>query len=427
MNISSFIFSVMRASQQFFSVHPLLSLGLLLLVGYFCAKLASLIKLPGVTGFMISGIVLGQSGLGIVSATISNDLSVVTEITLGIIALTIGGEFYWTKLKTMGKGVVIITLLQIVAAFVATTLGLFLFRMELPFAMLLGAIATATAPAATVAIVQSMNATGKFVDYLYGVVALDDAGAVIVFGIVFAITSALIGPEAAHNAGSLLNAETLLIIGEALLEVVISIVVGIISGFIIHLLVRNKRTPGEILILSLGMLFLNIGMVPIFHLSLILTNMAAGAVIINLGARNHRIFHIIEPITPPLYALFFVLAGTAIDLSVLSDSRILILGLVYIIFRAVGKTGGVFLGAVLSKTPPGITRYLGLCMLPQGGVEIGLILAIQASALGAYLMQTRGEILSDLLNIILIAVFINGVIGPLISKFALIKGLEMEE
>jgi len=174
------------------------------------------------------------------------------------------------------------------------------------------------------------------------------------------------------------------------------------------------------------MLFLAIGLVPLLHLSLILTNMAAGAVIINLGARNHRIFHIIEPLTPPLYALFFVLAGTSINLSALSDSRVLILGLVYIVFRAIGKVGGVSLGAALAKSPPGIKRYLGLCMLPQGGVEIGLTLVIQASALGAYLAQTQGEAFNVFMNVILIAVFVNGVVGPPIAKFALIKGLKKE-
>ncbi len=426
MDVMSILMQFMRASQTFFIQHVLLNVGLLLLVGYAFAKLAASITLPEVTGFMIAGIILGQSVFGIVPAEISRNLSLITEITLGIIALTIGGEFYWVKLKKIGSGVLLITVIQISAALFSTTLGLVLFRMELPYALLLGAIATATAPAATVAIVQGMNASGKFVDYLYGVVALDDAGAVIVFGLVFAITSAIIGPEAAHSTASVLNPETLLIILEAILEVALSIVLGAFAGLLIHILVRKKQKKSEILILSLGLLFLTIGITVIFHLSLILTNMAAGAVIINLGARNHRIFHIIEPLTPPLYALFFVLAGTAIDLSVLANPRILTLGLVYIIFRAIGKSGGTALGAALSKSPKHVTRYLGLCMLPQGGVEIGLILAIQASPIGEYLILTQPQVLSDLLNIVLISIFINGVVGPPISKRALVKQSEGE-
>ena len=426
MNISSLLSSFLVNLQDFFAQHLLLSIGLLLLVGYFFAKLAALCKLPEITGFIISGIVLGESGLGLLSHHTGSDLSLITEITLGLIALTIGGEFYWVKLKSMGKGIFLITLVQLVTAFLTTTLGLFLFKMELPFAMLLGAIATATAPAATVAIVQSLNATGKFVDYLYGVVALDDAGAVIIFGIVFAVVSAVAGPGAAQSA-AMGGGETLLIIGEALFEVVASVALGVFSGFLIHSLVRKNRKQNDILIISIGLVFLTIGTTTVFHLSPLLTNMAAGAALINLGARNHRIFHILEPLTPPMYALFFVLAGTELDLSVLADTRVLILGLVYIAFRAVGKYGGVVLGARLSRASPGITRYLGLCMLPQAGVAIGLTLIIQTSPFGEYLSQTQGQVLSDILNIVLISVFINEIFGPPISKTALVKGLEMEE
>ena len=427
MDVLSLLASLMNNVQAFIAQHLLLSIGVLLLVGYLLAKLAALVHLPEITGFIVSGILLGQSGISILPQNIGGDLSLVTEITLGFIALTIGGEFYWVKLKSMGKGVFTITFFQIIAVFAITTVGLVLFKMDLLYALLLGAIATATDATATVAIVQSMNATGKFVDYLYGVVALDDAGAVVIFGVVFAIVSALAGPEAATATANALNSETLHIIGESLLEVVISIALGILSGLLIHILVRKNRKQNETLIITLGIVTLTIGTATVAHLSPLLTNMAAGAAIINLGAKNHRIFHILEPLTPPIYALFFVLAGTQLDLSVLADTRILILGLIYIGFRAIGKYGGVFFGALAAKSPRNITRYLGLCMIPQAGVPIGLILMIQASPLGQYLAQHQVHLLNDLLNLVLISVFINEVFGPPISKFALVKGLELEE
>ncbi len=415
------------AVQSFFSHHMLLSIGLLLLTGFFLAKLAGKARLPEVTGFIIAGILLGESVLGFVPHHVAAEMSLITEVALGLIALTIGGEFYWVKLKTMGRGVVIITVIQIIAAFLTTTLGLWLFRMELPYAMLLGAISTATAPAATVAIVQSLNATGKFVDYLYGVVALDDAGAVIIFGVVFAVVSAVAGPQAADALMEAHAGGTLMIIGEALFEVAASVLLGILSGYLIHSLVRKNRKPNEIMIITLGVAFFTIGGASAFHLSPLLTNMAAGAVIINLGARNHRIFHIIEPLTPPIYALFFVLAGTELNLSILADTRVLLLGLVYIAFRSVGKYGGVFLGAKIAKSPRSIQRYLGLCMLPQAGVAIGLTLMIQASPFGHYLLENNPAILDDILNIVLISVFVNELAGPPISKHALVRGLELEE
>ena len=362
----SLLSSLMLTLRNFFAEHLLLSIALLLLVGYICAKLAALAKLPEITGFIISGILLGQSGLALVSPDIGSELSLVTEITLGLIALTIGGEFYWVKLKRMGKGVFLITFMQILSTLVFATLGLVLLQMQLPYAILLGAIATATDATATVAIVQGMNATGKFVDYLYGIVALDDAGAVIIFGIIFAIVSAIAGPAMVDSSAAF-STETLLIIGEALFEVIASIGIGAVSGFLIHGIVRKKRKQNEILLISIGFVFLTIGIASVFHLSALLTNMAAGAVIINLGARNHRIFHILEPLTPPIYALFFVLAGTALNLAILADTRVLLLGLVYIAFRAIGKYGGVSLGALLSKSPPGVIRYMGPCMIPQAG------------------------------------------------------------
>ncbi|AHC13545.1 cation:proton antiporter [Salinispira pacifica] len=420
--------------QLFFTHHMLMSVGLLLLSGYFLARLASRVKLPEVTGFIIAGLVMGESILGFVPHHVSSDMSLVTEVALGLIALTIGGEFYWVKLKSMGPGVVIITLIQIFAAFISTTLGLYLFNMELPYAMILGAIATATAPAATVAIVQSLNASGKFVDYLYGVVALDDAGAVIVFGVVFALVGGIIDPqaaqgvvqsasEAAHGGGH----GTGRVILHALMEVVMSVGTGALAGYILHLLVRKKRKPNEIMIISLGVVFFTIGLAVAFNLSPLLTNMAAGAVIINLGARNHRIFHILEPLTPPIYALFFVLAGSELDLSILGDPRVVLLGSVYILFRALGKYGGVWVGAKIARSPRGISEYLGLCMLPQAGVAIGLTLMVQASPLGQQLMAHNPAILSDMINIVLISVFINELFGPPLSKFALVRGLELEE
>lgn len=295
MFIESFI-----AFRDLLSQHVLFTIGIMLVMGYFIGILAEKVKLPEITGFIVAGLIMGSSVTGIIPVHMEESLKVVTEVALGLIALTIGGEFYWVKLKRMGKEVVIITVVQIVATFAVVSAGLFIFRMPLPFALLLGAIASATAPAATVAIVQSLRASGMFVDYLYGIVALDDAGCVILFGIVFAVAAGMLGEgsaEATSHGG-------LAVVGHAFLEVLLSLLVGVVSGISVHFSTWKKKNTNEIMIITIGMVFLFTAVAVVFKLSPLLANMAAGAVIINLSPKNHRIFRALEPITPPLYALF---------------------------------------------------------------------------------------------------------------------------
>lgn len=399
------------------SNHALFTLGMLLLFGYLIGKLVSRVKLPEITGFIIAGLLMGDSVTGIVPHHMGENLKIITEVALGLIALTIGGEFYWVKLKRVGKEVVIITLVQLFASFLAVAVGMSLFGLALPYALMLGAIASATAPAATVAIVQSLRATGLFVDYLYGVVALDDAGAVILFGVVFAVASSLLGGSADHSAG--------IVIFHALSEVFFSLLVGVIAGYLIHRITRKKGS-NEIMIITLGFVFLATAAAIVFKLSPLLTNMAAGAVIINLSPSNHRLFRILEPLTPPIYALFFVIAGTELQPGILVQSEILILGGVYILTRALGKYFGVYFGSIVGRVRGNIRRYLGYCMLPQAGVAIGLVLMIQASPLASHLPPSEVAIIDTMVNIILLSVFVNELIGPPISKYALIKGNELE-
>jgi Kef-type K+ transport system membrane component KefB len=401
------------------SHHALFTIGILLVAGYYVGKLAGKVGLPEITGFIVAGLFLGDTVTGVVPHHMQEGLKIVTDVALGLIALTIGGEFYWVKLKRMGKEVVLMTAVQIFLAFVLVSAGMIVVGMDLPFALMLGAIASATAPAATVAIVQSLRARGKFIDYLYGIVALDDAGAVVLFGVVFAMASAMLGGGGAHGG-------PLIVISHAVLEVVVSLVIGGISGFLIHAGTRRNKGRNEILIITLGIIFLSTAIAIIFHLSPLLMNMAAGAVLINLSARNHRIFRILEPLTPPIYALFFVIAGTELDPGILLRPEILLAGSVYILSRAVGKYGGVYLGAVFGGVGSPIRQNLGFCMLPQAGVAIGLVLLIQASPLLDNLAPAQMQVVDNMVNIILLSVFINELIGPPLSRHAIIKGNEME-
>ena len=425
------VLSELMILRDYMSNHGLFSTGMLLILGYFLGKLVARAKLPEITGYIIAGLILGDAVLGIVHHKMSESLQIVTDVALGLIALTIGGEFSLSKLKRMGNEVIILTVAQILLTFAAVTIGLRVFRLPLPFAMLLGAIATATAPAATVAIVQSLRAHGPFVDRLYGIVALDDAGAVIIFGVVFAVVSGIFGAgetvgsaagAAAHGAGGSVR-----MIWSAVKEILLSILMGGAAGWIIHALSRKKNHTGELMIISLGWIFVLTAISIVFHLSPLLSNMAAGTVLINLSPGNHRIFRNIEPLTPPIYALFFAIAGTELNPSVFLEGDILILGLVFIVSRGLGKILGVYGGAVIARSKPSVRKYLGFCMLPQAGVAIGLVLMIQASPIVAALGPEQRAIIFMMVNIILLSVFFNELFGPPISKAAIVRALERED
>jgi Kef-type K+ transport system membrane component KefB len=403
------------ALRDLLNQHPLFALGILLVIGYLIGKLAGKVGLPEITGFIVAGLLIGDSVSGIVPRHMGEDLQLVTEMALGLIALTIGGEFYWAKLKRLGSAIAVITLVQLIASFLAVTGVLYLLSMPLPFSLLMGAIASATAPAATVAIVQALRVKGPFVDYLYGVVALDDAGAVMLFGLAMAAASAFLsgGTGGGHGGAVVLHAFS---------EVGLSVTLGLVAGFLIHLSAFRRRNENEILILTLGILFLSTAFAIVFELSPLLANMAAGAVVINLRADNHRIFHIIRPLTPPIYALFFVIAGTELRPEIVTQLDVLILGGAYIAARAFGKYFGVVLGARLSRAPERIRRYLGLCMFPQAGVAIGLVLLVEASPLLAGLTGEYGQIVETMVSIVLLSVFVNELVGPPLSKYALVRG-----
>ncbi len=427
------ILSDLTDLRNIMSQHGLFSTGMLLILGYFLGKLMARIHLPEITGYIIAGLILGDAALGIIHQEMSESLQIVTDVALGLIALTIGGEFSMSKLKRMGSEVVIITLAQVLLTLITVTLALWLFKLPLPFAMMLGALATATAPAATVAIVQSLRAHGPFVDRLYGIVALDDAGAVIIFGIVFAVVSGILTSDTIAGAAvgeavvsTIHKGGGFAIIFGAFKEILLSILMGGVAGWIIHALARNKKNTGELMIISLGWIFLLTAISLVFHLSAILANMAAGMVLINLSPRNHRVFRNLEPLTPPMYALFFAIAGTELNPAIFLKGDILILGLVFIFARAAGKILGVWSGAVLAKSKNNVRKYLGFCMLPQAGVAIGLVLMIQASPVVATLGPAQKDIITMMVNIILLSVFFNELVGPPVSKMAIVKALDME-
>jgi len=399
-----------------FNDHVVFSVGILLIIGYFAGKLAEKIRLPAITGYLFTGLLLGDSVTGIIHTEMTETLRTITDVALGIIAVTIGSEFGLRKLKRLGRGIVIITVIQILFTFAAVSLALYLFHLPLISALLLGAIASATAPAATVIIIHSLKARGDFVDTLYGVVALDDMGCVILFAGVFSFATGMMGAETHSFMTSM---------GHASGEILFSLGLGVMEGVLLHLLTRKTKRENEMLIITLGVIFIFTAVSLSLHLSLLLCNMAAGAIVINISHRRNKMFRVIKPITPPLYAAFFAIAGTEIDLKVLLNPWILGIGSVYILARAAGKYSGVWVGTKVAGISPRVGKYLGLCMLPQAGVAIGLILLINASPA---LLHASSEIKANiaiLTNIVLFGVAINELVGPPLSKFAIIRGADL--
>ena len=395
--------------------HPLLSLGVLILAGYLLGRLCQALRLPTITGYIVAGLLLSHSVSGIIDRGTVGSLGPFTEVALGFIALTIGGEFQLAKLRRTGSKILIITLFEAVLAalVVALALGLLL---PFSYALLLGAIAAATAPAATVVIVRELRARGEFIDYLFGVVAFDDAVSVLLFSIGFAAVTPLL----AGAGGS--GAQVLAALGGGLAEIGLSAVAGALAALAMHAAAGGRKRAGEVLLITLGVLFLTTALVTALGLSALIANMVAGFLLVNLAPRNRRIFASFEPLTPPVFALFFILAGAELDLGVFSRGLVVLLGVVYLAARFGGKAAGVTLGALLVRAPTAVRRYLSFCLFPQAGVAIGLALVVQSSPLFSAAPEAVREMLRMLVNVVLLSVFVNELIGPLISRYGILRG-----
>ena len=395
---------------------PLLSLGVLILAGYVFGRLCQLLRLPTITGYIVAGLLVSDSVAGIVDHHTVASLAPITEVALSFIAITIGGEFHFAKLRRTGGKILTITLFEALfaAAMVSVVLGFLL--LPFSYALLLGAIAAATAPAATVVIVRDLRARGEFVDYLFGVVAFDDAASVLLFSIGFAVVTPLLMGGAADGAGILAA------FGHGLAEIGLSALAGIVAALLIHAAAGRGRPENEVLIITLGVLFAATALVLLLHLSALIANMCAGVMLVNLAPRNRRVFAALEPITAPVFALFFILAGAELDLSVVGQGLVVVLGLVYLAARFAGKMAGVTLGSLAVNAPANVRRYLGYCLFPQAGVAIGLAMVVQGSSLFADAPGEVREMLRLLTNVVLFSVFVNELIGPLISRYGILRG-----
>ena len=406
----------------------LFSLSIALFSGLLLSRLAKVLKLPAVTAYLVAGVLIGPfclgafgvEGLGFISLENVESYSIISDVALGFIAFSIGNEFRLKDLKQIGKQATVIGIFQAVFTTIIVDMALiglhFIMpdKLPLPAAIILGAVASATAPAATLMVVKQYKAKGPVTQTLLPVVALDDAVGLILFAISFGIAEAIIAGEI-----SLIS-----IIIEPLLEVVLSIALGALMGLIFTFIERFFHSRSKRLAVSVAFVFLtvaismlkfNIGGVHVAFSSL-LSCMMLGTIFCNICDFSAELMDRLDRWTAPMYVLFFVLSGAELDLKVFKDYTVVIIGLVYIVFRCAGKYYGARLSADMSGADPNVRKYLGITLFPQAGVALGM--AMKAMELGSI-----GDIVS---NIVLFSVLIYEIVGPFLTKIALTKAGDID-
>lgn len=409
-------------------MNTLLSVSFALLAGLIMTRFFKPLKLPSVTAYLIAGVLigpycigaLGLNGVGFNSAEAVGSLSLVSEVALGFIAFSIGNEFRLNELKKTGRQALVIGILQALAATFMVDLVLYIIHLMMPDkftlsqVITLGAIATATAPAATLMVVRQYKAHGPLTKLLLPIVALDDAVGLIVFAVSFGIAKTLV-------SGSV---DLISIIVNPLVEIACSLLLGAVMGWILTQLEKLFNSNTNRLNLTIGVVFLtaslsmmefSIGLVHV-QFSSLLTCMMLGTVFCNICPLSADLMTASDKWTSPLFALFFVISGAELELSVFTQISIVLIGVAYIISRSAGKYIGTFLSAKLTKCSPQICKYLGITLLPQAGVALGM--CTTAMQLG-----TEGALIR---NITLFAVLVYELVGPLFTRMALTAAGEIK-
>jgi len=393
-------------------------LGLIFGISFLNRRFALKFKIPEVTGYVLLGVVLGKSLLNILDIETVEQFHYLSSIALGIIAFSIGIELKWKIIKKLGKSIIYIVILESMGAFIIVFISLeLIFKMDIYMAILLGSVASATAPAATVAVIRQYKAKGSLTSTILAVVGIDDAAALIIYVIASNFSKSLILGNKVDIAK---------IIQTAVIAIIFSIIIGIIFALIYILLLKKIRDSISIQILLVGFIILLLGICEYFQISELLAIMVFGATITNLSpVITKKSEAITEFFTPIFLAVFFILGGAHLDISVVN--KIGLMGLVYFIARSIGKIGGASLGAKLGKAPEKIQKYIGFALLPQVGVALALALSIKKDFSLPIYGQKGKEVAIIVINILLFTTIITEVIGPFLTKYVLQKSGEIKK
>ena len=405
----------------------LITLAFSVMAGLLMSRAAKVVNLPSVTAYLIAGLCIGPfllgrlgiKGIGFSSLEYVDSFSIISQAALGFIAFEIGNEFRLKDLKSMGKSAITIGILQAVITTIIVDIALILLHFVAPSlisissAITLGAIAAATAPAATLMVVKQYKAEGPMTKLLLMVVAIDDAVGLVLFSISFGVASAL-------ETGTISFIGVVL---EPMLELVLSLGFGLLGGFLLNWLEKYFHSRSKRMSLAVAFVLLTVGVSLLeweiggvhFGFSLLLVCMIEGTVFCNINETSEELMDRVDRWTGPLNMLFFVLSGAELNLNVLSNPLVLIVGLIFIAFRSLGKISGAYLSCRMEKTSPTIQKYLGITLLPQAGVALGMALTARN--------LSDGEIVR---NVGVFAVLVDELVGPTLTKWALLKSGEIK-
>jgi Kef-type K+ transport system membrane component KefB len=397
-----------------FTENVLTLIGLIIVIAFIGSKIFKRLGIPQIVGFIITGVTFGPSFLNIIPTELSSELLFISEIALGLIGFDIGSHLKLSEIRKIGKSILTILLFEAFGAFLLVTTGIYVFTRDLNTAVMFGAISTATAPAATVDVLAEYDAKGPLTTSLLAVIGLDDALALLLFS----LTSGFVENRLSSSA----TASIFDILLVPVVEIGGSILLGILMSLTLDYLLHKIKGQHDGMAISIGFVFLGVGLSVTLGMSLILTTMAIGFILINRSPEHgYRIRYTIEQAGPVLYVLFFALIGARFQLSLLPSMGLL--GLIYVSMRTLGKYFGARFGGELGGAEPKVCQNLGLGLLSQAGVAVGLAINTGTRFL-AY--GPAGEALGYLIiNVITASTFIVQIIGPICVKSAITRAGEV--
>jgi Kef-type K+ transport system membrane component KefB len=389
-------------------MNTILCLGIVLVGALVAEKIISYLKVPAITSYILLGILLGPYALNVTGEGLIASSELLSNIVLGFIAFHIGKNFSVEHFKRIGKAVLSVSISVTIATLICVTSGIYYVAHQ-PFhiALLFGAIATATAPATTMMVIRQYKARGLFTDVLLGTVAIDDAWGIMIFSISLAIAQVL---QIGQFSEWIIMTVTIKAAAKIFLSVILGLIMAIIASKISGYLKRRE----DVLTFILGAILINTGVALYFHMSPLLSNMFFGAVLVNIEKTSFKFFESVNSVDWPLYVMFYVLAGANLDIGLLNSLGLI--GSVYIISRIVGRIGGAYAGAVIAGADQSIRRYMGLALMAQAGVAIGLAMMAKAS-----LPHSGGAIL----NTIIATTVVYEIFGPIATRYALLKAKDI--
>jgi Kef-type K+ transport system membrane component KefB len=387
-------------------MNVILKLSLILVVGFIFGKFAKWLKLPSVSGYLIAGLFLGPSLFEFVSREEAESFEIISELTLSFIAFGIGSEFMLKDIVAMGKKIAIITIAEVIGAIgVVFSVMYFIFDFPVAFSLVIASMSAATAPAATIMVIRQYRAYGPVTKTILPVVALDDVFGIMAFGIAISIAKILVSGQ---------DVSVLTIIGIPLFEIIASLLLGLGLGILLSYVTKKVDPKDELQIKTVFFVGLAAGIAMWLDLSPLLANIMMGATLANLRKFANRSFSAVNDFVPIFYVLFFTLAGASFDIAILKSVGLA--GLGYILARATGKILGSFIGAKSVKAEPQVQKWLGIALLPQGGISIGLSVIV---------MQQLPQFAVELTTIIMASVLVYETLGPIFAKISISKAGEI--